>query len=141
MQRKDRSGRAFFHPHSQSPVDINILKLITEGLDRNNFLQIMMVEGMNKMTCLHSAIQHVQTDAIKLILEKIHVDLRHKLLNVKDTEGERPLGKLIRVMQASDDQQKEVIRLVLGLLDIERRLEIAENMLLITYHSKNSGLI
>ena len=42
-------------------------------------------------------------------------------------------------MPASDDQQKEVIRLVLGLLDIERRLEIAENMLLITYHSKNSG--
>ena len=47
MQRKDRSGRAFFHPHSQSPVDINILKLIAEGLDRNNFLQIMMIEGMN----------------------------------------------------------------------------------------------
>ena len=67
------------------------------------------------MTCLHSAIQHVQTDAIELILEKIHVDLRHKLLNVKDTEGERPLEKLVRVMPAFDHQQKDVIRLVLGL--------------------------
>lgn len=137
---KDKSNRAFFHPPSQSPLDINVIKLIATGLNCERFEQLMMLKGDENMTCLHSAIQHLQVDAMKLILKQLELGQRMGLLNIEDSAGEKPLEKLIRMIPTSEGEQKTVIRTVLGLLDVERGLDIARSMLMMVYHTKNTGV-